>query len=92
MLYAWSDGTLKISVSNAAVYHAVNVEGYRPLGRKLTDEEVSFVRSKVCQERLLKAYTESPDAYEDNDSIACERVIDAFHKMTDEIVSDMNIE
>jgi hypothetical protein len=91
MDFYWNEKDLKISVSTCAVEHAVNVDGYRPLGRKLTKSEIEYVHSKVCNSRLLRAYKIGEDAFEDYDIKAFTAARNEFHAMTHEIVFNMNI-
>lgn len=93
MMYHWDERKLTITVSVCTVRRAVNVEGHRPLGRKLTDEEIAFVHANISSEKLLAAYESAPDAYDDDnqDHQACKMVEDAFHAMTHDIVKGMEL-
>jgi hypothetical protein len=91
MLFSWKDGRLAIKVTLDDVRHAANIEGHRPLGRKLTDHEVAQVLSTIDTDALKAAYHNSDNPEADNDHEAHNGAIAAFHVMVSDAVTGMCI-
>jgi hypothetical protein len=102
------DGNVSVAVSKCHVKHAVNVEGHRPYGRYLTEDEIDFIAGKIDMSlltlacnlndgRLCKSCALFPDVDLDEDCEDCEHVPNdeserEFHRQTFKIVEDMKLD
>lgn len=102
------NGSVSVTVSKCHVKHAVNVEGHRPYGRYLTEDEIDFITKKIDMSLLTLAYNQndgqlcqscalSSDVELDKECERCKHMPYnksqiEFHRQTYDIVEDMNLD